>query len=143
MSRRLCHPSDQALAAFKHKMHTFTQISIAGNYAYTYGINDAGQIVGFYTSADGTQHSFFYSGGIYTTIGPPGTSSFAFGINNAIVLAGVPLHQLPNPAAPRRPSMNLLHAFWLGAPKLGLDHPTAQRLSAYLQLVFVGQILGR
>jgi probable HAF family extracellular repeat protein len=33
------------------------------------GINDAGQIVGEYEDASGRRHGFFYSGGVYTTLG--------------------------------------------------------------------------
>jgi hypothetical protein len=39
--------------------------------------------------------------------------------------------------------MHLFHAFGLGTPELGLDHPTAQRFPAHLYLMLLGQILGR
>ena len=37
-----------------------------------FGINNAGQIVGFYHDASGVSHGFLYSGGVYTTIDYPG-----------------------------------------------------------------------
>ena len=36
-----------------------------------YGINDAGQIVGFYIDSSGILHGFLYSGGTYTTLDDP------------------------------------------------------------------------
>jgi probable HAF family extracellular repeat protein len=55
------------------------------------GINDGGQVVGFYLDASGTtRHGFFYNGTTYTTIddslGINGTT--AEGINNAGQIAG-------------------------------------------------------
>src|SRR5437899_13044750 len=35
------------------------------------GINDTGQIVGWYEDGSGGLHSFLYSGGIYTTLDDP------------------------------------------------------------------------
>ena len=40
------------------------------SFPYAYGINDAGQIVGTYNGSDGT-HGFLYSGGIYTQLDDP------------------------------------------------------------------------
>lgn len=45
------------------------------------GLNNQGQIVGSYTLG-GRQYSFIYSGGTYSTLGLPGTSNFAWGIND-------------------------------------------------------------
>src|SRR5204863_7137588 len=58
------------------------------------GINDSGQIVGFYTTGDlitgGRGHGFLYSGGIYTTLDDPLATggTFATGINNAGEVVG-------------------------------------------------------
>ena len=56
-----------------------------------YGINVAGQIVGYYNNSTGT-HGFFYnpSGGTYTTLDDPLATSgtFAYGINDAGQIVG-------------------------------------------------------
>jgi len=52
------------------------------------GINNAGQIVGSYSSAGGT-HGFIYSNGIYTTLDDPlGWSTVAAGINKVGQVVG-------------------------------------------------------
>ena len=46
------------------------------------GINNAGQIAGLYVDADGNQHGFVLSNGVYTTIDVPGgTNTGVFSIN--------------------------------------------------------------
>jgi uncharacterized membrane protein len=55
------------------------------------GINDAGQIVGsfFGGTPQGTTHGFLNTGGVFTTIDPPGTSfTEARGINDARQIVG-------------------------------------------------------
>src|SRR5436190_1345612 len=54
------------------------------------GINDAGQIVGYYFDAGNHQHGFLYSGGIYITLDDPSATNgtFAYGINNAGQIVG-------------------------------------------------------
>ena len=53
------------------------------------GINDAGQIVGYYIDSSGTSHGFLYSGGTYTTIDDAlGGSTELLGINNAGQVVG-------------------------------------------------------
>ena len=54
------------------------------------GINDAGQIVGFYYDSSVTAHGFLYSGGNYTTLDDPsGTKgTIARGINDAGQIVG-------------------------------------------------------
>jgi probable HAF family extracellular repeat protein len=42
-------------------------------FTWAYGINDSGQVVGFY-GKDGTLHGFVYSGGSYTTLDVPGAT---------------------------------------------------------------------
>jgi probable HAF family extracellular repeat protein len=53
-------------------------------------INNAGQIVGYYTGSGGIVHGFFFSGGTYTTLDDPlGTrGTYATGINNAGQIVG-------------------------------------------------------
>jgi len=52
------------------------------------GINDKGQIVGYYKDSSGTSHGFLYSGGTYTTFDDPlgglcfNLGTFPNGINN-------------------------------------------------------------
>src|SRR5262249_27785583 len=48
------------------------------------GINNAGQIVGFYFDSAGREHGFLFSGGFYTTIDDPSATigTEAFGIND-------------------------------------------------------------
>src|SRR5262245_17627252 len=55
-----------------------------------YGINNAGQVVGYYFDSQGKNHGFLYSGGSYTTIDyqpvfpdPAVDDTYALGINDA------------------------------------------------------------
>jgi len=71
--------------------YTFTTLDVpGGNNTATYGVNDAGQIVGSFASNSGTGvHGFLYSGGVFTQIDVPGgTYTEAFGINNAGQIVG-------------------------------------------------------
>jgi probable HAF family extracellular repeat protein len=76
-------------------MAVFTYITLAdpGNPGATtpQGINDAGQIVGWYSDATGT-HGFLLSGGIYTTLNDPlalnGANTQAYGINDLGQIVG-------------------------------------------------------
>ena len=53
------------------------------------GINNEGQVVGFYTDSNGVAHGFLYSGGTYTTIDDPsGTDTILSGINDAGQIVG-------------------------------------------------------
>ena len=69
--------------------YTFTQIDVPGASATTAnGINDAGQIVGWFNDSTGT-HGFLYTGGSFTPIAVPGaTFSQATGINDAGQIVG-------------------------------------------------------
>jgi probable HAF family extracellular repeat protein len=55
------------------------------------GINDLGQIVGYYIDSSGTEHGFLYSGGTYTTLDDPvgAKGTLVSGINDAGQIAGV------------------------------------------------------
>jgi len=54
------------------------------------GINDPGQIVGYYFDTSGARHGFLLDGGTYTTIDCPSpyTTTEAFGINNLGQIVG-------------------------------------------------------
>ena len=58
------------------------------------------------------------------------------------MLAGVPLRQFAEPAAPRPPAMHVLNPARTRLPHAGLDHPPAQRFFSDLNLVMFGQLLG-
>jgi probable HAF family extracellular repeat protein len=72
--------------------YAFTPIDVPGSTStLVTGINDAGQIVGTYTTGLGTAtNAFVYSNGAYTTIQPPSNSSFYSigGINNSGQIVG-------------------------------------------------------
>ena len=64
----------------------------AGNNTDARGINDAGQIVGFYADPSGNQHGFLYSGGSFINVDDPlagstGTTILK-GINDAGQIVG-------------------------------------------------------
>jgi probable HAF family extracellular repeat protein len=69
---------------------SFTQIDVPGaTETIAYGINDVGQIVGFFSNSTG-QHGFLYSDGSFTQIDVPGaTSTRLTGINNAGQIIGL------------------------------------------------------
>jgi probable HAF family extracellular repeat protein len=54
------------------------------------GINNAGQVVGYYNASGGAIHGFLYSGGSYTTLDDPlgAGGTYATGINNAGQIVG-------------------------------------------------------
>jgi len=71
--------------------YMFTEIDFPGStYTVAYGINDAGQIVGYSFLEGGTEDGFLLDvDGTYTTLDPPGaTSSIAYGINDAGQIVG-------------------------------------------------------
>jgi probable HAF family extracellular repeat protein len=65
--------------------YTFTKVQVPGSvYTDATGINNSGQVVGTYYSADGKRHGYKFDGGTYTTIDFPGAlHSFLFGIDVA------------------------------------------------------------
>jgi probable HAF family extracellular repeat protein len=53
------------------------------------GLNDQGQVIGTYNDMAGVAHGFLYSGGLFFTIDPPGsTATVLNGINNAGTIVG-------------------------------------------------------
>jgi probable HAF family extracellular repeat protein len=62
-------------------------LGVEGTYAY--GINNKGQIVGFYTDGNGKDQGFLYRHGVYTTLSDPlAVSTMPFGINNKGQIVG-------------------------------------------------------
>jgi probable HAF family extracellular repeat protein len=60
-----------------------------GGNSFAYGINDAGQVVGYFTTAGGAEHAFLYHSGTMIDLGaPPGGNSYAYGINDAGQIVG-------------------------------------------------------
>jgi hypothetical protein len=71
--------------------YSFATIDFPGaSYTDALGNNDAGQIVGSYVK-DGVGRGYLLSGGVYTTIDPPGSlgSDAAVGINNGGQIVGI------------------------------------------------------
>jgi probable HAF family extracellular repeat protein len=67
---------------------TFRTIEVPGALTQVYGINDAGQVVGYYNDASGG-HGFLLSGGSFSTINVPNSyGAQARGINNAGQIVG-------------------------------------------------------
>jgi probable HAF family extracellular repeat protein len=71
---------------------SYTPINVPSSsrpsHTVAWAINNARQIVGSYSDADGL-HGFLLSGGTYTRIDVPGAGqTFAFGINNAVQIVG-------------------------------------------------------
>lgn len=70
---------------------TFTPVNISGATAVTAaGINDAGNIAGFYTNSGGTTLGFILKGGILTSLQDPfAVSTMILGLNNTGLADGV------------------------------------------------------
>jgi probable HAF family extracellular repeat protein len=75
----------------------YSQFNAPGSVAATggtgaSGVNDAGQVVGFYTDSSGTYHGYVKTGSSFTALDYPGASQYggtvAYGINNAGVVTG-------------------------------------------------------
>jgi len=71
---------------------SFTDVNYPGaSLTVASGINDSGQIVGYYSDTSGVGHGFLLSAGTYTTIDCPSpytTSSLASGINSSGQIVG-------------------------------------------------------
>jgi probable HAF family extracellular repeat protein len=77
--------------AFALSNGIFTTFNVPGAYPGTTiaeGVNDAGQIVGYYRNSTG-QHGFLDTNGVFATIDvPSSTATVALGINNAGEIVG-------------------------------------------------------
>jgi probable HAF family extracellular repeat protein len=78
-------------AAAQTTTYIFTPIDVpAAREVILSGINNAGQIVGYYEDDAFTYHGLFYSdGSSFTTIDVPGGGTLALGINNAGQIVGI------------------------------------------------------
>jgi probable HAF family extracellular repeat protein len=74
---------------FLYSGGSYIPLNVPGAVAtYANGINDAGQIVGYYRDGTGT-HGFLFSGGSYTTLNAPASfATYAYGINDARQVVG-------------------------------------------------------
>ena len=80
-----------ALLSFLYSGGVYTTIAVPGsNDTLVYGINDSGQIVGYYDVPGNNQaHAFLYGGTTYTTIDVPGAvETLPQGINNTSQIVG-------------------------------------------------------
>jgi uncharacterized membrane protein len=114
---------------------TFTTVQdpLAPNATVPTGINDAGQIVGYYQDATGT-HGFVDVGGTFTTIDHPLSPAFAhtvpYGINNPGQIVGV------------YDSSNGFHGFLdTGGVFTNIDNPSAYQTHPF-GINGIGQIVG-
>ena len=74
-------------------IYSFTAIDVPGSgNTYAYGINNSGQIVGYFQDAGG-YHGFVDTGGRFTTIDVPGAYfTLAYGINDSGQIVGSFVH---------------------------------------------------
>jgi hypothetical protein len=79
-----------ATASLALAQGTYTQIDYPGAaQTQPYGIDGAGDVVGYWTDASNLYHGFLFSGGTYTTIDYPGTgNTYLFGINDKGQIVG-------------------------------------------------------
>jgi hypothetical protein len=69
---------------------TYTQIDVPGaTRTQCVGIDNAGDVSGFYQDASGTYHGFVLSGGSYTIINYQGQGTFVYGINDVGQVVGL------------------------------------------------------
>jgi probable HAF family extracellular repeat protein/ELWxxDGT repeat protein len=72
-------------------LYAYTSINapLANNLAFAQGINNAGQIVGWYQDSSGNNHGFLYTGGTYTALDCPlATNTTAQAINDQGEIVG-------------------------------------------------------
>ena len=69
---------------------TLNDPSAADGITYAMGINDAGQIVGYYLDSSGVPHGFLYSNGTWTTLDDPSAvnGTIADGMNASGQIVG-------------------------------------------------------
>ena len=59
------------------------------SYTEAWGVNDSGQLVGFYSDSSGNYDGFLYVNGVYTTVDCPGEAdTLAYGISDSGVIVG-------------------------------------------------------
>jgi probable HAF family extracellular repeat protein len=79
-----------ASATLASAQGTYTQLDYPKAIdTYCFGINAAGDVVGYYEGASGNYHGFLLSGGTFTSIdGPDADASYAVGINDGGQIVG-------------------------------------------------------
>src|SRR6476659_107826 len=117
-------------------VYTYTTIDdpSATNGTYAFGINDLGQIVGYYTDLSNYVHSFLYSGGIYTTIDDPSATNgtYADSINASGQITGFYCDGSWGP-----------HGFlYSGGTYTTIDYPSATNVTVPESINDLGQIVG-
>ncbi len=90
-----------------------------------YGINNAGQVTGYFVNDGADQHGFVYNGGTYTTLDDPNATAasgtFGYGINDAGQVSG----HFANGTAE--------HGFvYNGGTYTTLDDPNAMSMSIFI-----------
>ena len=83
--------------SFLYRGSTYTALDIPGardgSATFAFGLNNAGNVVGYYVNSQQDSYGFLYTGGTYTTLADPsayagGISTHAFSINNAGQIVG-------------------------------------------------------
>ncbi len=116
---------------------------LSGAYSYAYGINNAGQVVGYWNTGTNGVHAFLYSDGTMTDIGTPGgTNTYALGINAAGQVVG-----FSDTAAPSLPGSTRAFLYSNGAMtnlgSLGGLNSYAYGLNTNIQIVgYIDTLLG-
>ena len=63
------------------------------------GVNDLGEIVGFYVDANGIQHGYIDNGGVFTSFDPPGSASTTInGLNDKGDIVGFYTNPVTDPS---------------------------------------------
>jgi probable HAF family extracellular repeat protein len=85
-------PRSSGVQLNSHPGGRYTVVDPPGStFSSAAGINDAGQVVGYFTDGSNKYHGFVYRSGTYATLDPPGaTGSFtlANGINSSGQVVG-------------------------------------------------------
>src|SRR5262249_13462663 len=98
------------------------------------GINNAGQIVGYYVNASGVYQGFLYSGGTYTALSDPlgANGTYALGINDSGQIVGYYFD-----------SNHIEHGFlYSGGTYTTIDDPPATNRTFAVGINASGQIVG-
>src|SRR5262245_2364602 len=134
-SKRLSMPGSGGHGGIPKHSYTYTTIDdpLATGSTYANGINDLGQIVGWYQDADGFR-GYLYSDGTYTKLHDPlALSTFANDINNLGQIVG------------SYSNLSGTHGFLLsGGTYITLDNPVAKPgTTQALGINDAGQIVGQ
>ena len=85
-----CSPILSVNAVAQGGTYNFVNIDYPGAlFSAPNGVNDRGQVVGYWDDASGNIHGYLYSNGVYTSLDYPGAASTeAVGINNSGIISG-------------------------------------------------------